>query len=183
MLYWHFRNLQCILAALFKPRLSDPTVAVTKKFFANPFDSDWGSGIQAGRFFTYTDAGRWDLSIRAGFLKAALKNKWVVIMGGQKIIHRKPIKIFRSFELTMQFIGWDDKWIYAAHVFRQNNEVKCVSFTKLGIRGKGKLVEPKLVFSAMRYDQAKAPPEWLLKHFENDLEVLNKTTDYLAPNS
>lgn len=181
MIYWHWRNFQCILAALLKPRIPDPTQAVTKIFFANPLDSDWGSVVSAGTFFTYTDAGRWELSIRAGFLRAALKNKWVVIMGGQKIIHRRPVKIFRSFSLTMQFVGWDNKWIYAAHVFRQGGDVKAVSFTKLGIRGRGKLVDPQLVFSAMGCPHAKAPPDWMLKHFADDVDVLNRTAELLVP--
>lgn len=178
-LYWHFRNIQCIVAAFLKPRLSDPTAIVTKSFIANPFDTDWGTAVQAGTFFTYTDAGRWDLSIRAGFLRSALKNKWVVIMGGQKIIHRKPIKLFRKFDLTMQFVGWDSKWIYAAHVFRQGGEVKCASFTKLGIRGKGKLVDPNLVFADMGYKEARLPPQWLLNYFNEDLETLNQCAELL----
>ncbi|MBS1983029.1 MAG: thioesterase family protein [Bdellovibrionales bacterium] len=117
MLYWHFRNWQCLLVALFKPKIAAPTLPVTKHFWANPFDSDWLHSIQAGKFFTYTDAARWELAVRSGFLGPAIKNRWVVILGGQKIIYRRPVRIFRRFSLTMQFVGWDDKWIYATHVF------------------------------------------------------------------
>jgi acyl-CoA thioesterase FadM len=181
MLYWHFRNLQCIVVALFKPRLSRPTAPLTKTFWANPFDSDWMNSIQAGRYFTYTDAARWELALRAGFLKPALKNKWVVILGGQKIIYRRPVKLFRSFKITMQFVGWDDKWLYAAHVFHQKNDVKCVSFTKIGLRGPGKkLVSPHEVFRSMGHTQTQEAPHWVLKHFESDVETLQEASTMLA---
>lgn len=180
MIYWHFRNLQCIFMAFFKPRLANPRSIVTKTFFANPFDSDWMSSIQAGRFFTYTDAARWELGIRAGFLKPAIKNRWVIISGGQKIIYRKPVKIFRFFQITMQFTGWDDKWLYAAHVFRQDGEVKCVSFTKLGLRVKRKLVNPHEVFGQMGYPGPHPVPEWVMRHFNQDIESL-KLCDVTVP--
>jgi acyl-CoA thioesterase FadM len=172
MLYWHFRNFQCILIGLFMPRLKDPSLPITRRFFANPFDSDWLNSIQAGRFFTYTDAARWELALRAGFLKPALKNKWVVILGGQKIIYRRPVRIFRSFDLTLQFVGWDDKWLYAAHVFRQGGEVKCTSFTKIGIRARGKLVSPTEVLTQMGHAAPNVPPESVLRHFNQDIETL-----------
>lgn len=180
MLYWHFRNLQCILAALLRPKLESPTAVVTKTFIANPFDSDWMSALQAGTFFLYTDAARWELAIRAGFLKAALKNKWVVILGGQKIIYMKPVKIWNRFQITMQFVGWDEKWIYAAHVFRQRGETKCVSFAKIGIRGRGKLVDPNQVFAQMGNPSLNPPPRWVLKHFDEDLESVSRCTEALV---
>src|SRR5690349_9428000 len=103
MLYWHYRNLTCFLSALFKSRLS-PQDSATKAFWANPFDTDWFSSVQAGRFFTYTDAGRWELAVRQGFIRPALKNRWVIIIGGQKIINRRPLRLFRRFTLTMKIL-------------------------------------------------------------------------------
>jgi acyl-CoA thioesterase FadM len=174
MLYWHFRNFQCILLSLFKPRLVNPTASITRRFWANPFDSDWLLVVQAGRYFTYTDAARWELAIRGGFLKPALKNKWVVILGGQKIIYRKPIKIFRTFDLTVQFVGWDEKWIYSQHVFRQGGDVKCVSFSKIGLRGNGRLVSPVEVFNKMGFTEVIVPPGDVLQYFSADLESLDR---------
>jgi hypothetical protein len=179
MLYWHFRNLQCILIGLLGRRLSDPTQTLTKTFWANPFDSDWLSGVQAGRFFTYTDAFRWVLAIRSGFFWPAVKGRWVVVLGGQKIIHRRPVRIFRRFQLSIQFVGWDDRWIYAAHVFRQGGEVKCVSFSKIGLRQFGKLLNPQIAFNAMGHSAPKAPPEWIAQSFDQDLNNFSRADESL----
>lgn len=179
MLYWHFRNIQCIFSAIFRPRLTDPFQVVTRSFWANPFDSDWLSSMQAGRFFTYTDAARWEMGVRAGFLKVALKNKWVIIMGGQKIIHRRPVRIFRRFELSMQFVGWDDKWLYAAHVFRQGGDLKATSFSKLGFRGHGRLVSPREVFGQLGHADERFPPSWVMQHFARDVEILSLADTHL----
>jgi len=183
MLYWHFRNIQCISLALFRPKLKSPTDILTLSFWANPFDSDWLSSVQAGRFFTYTDAARWELAVRAGFLKPAFKNRWVVILGGQKIMYRRPLKIFRKFQITMQFVGWDTKWIYAAHVFRQGSDVKCVSFSKIGLRARAGLVNPNSAFAAMGHIETKPPPVWVLRHFQEDLESVQAASKALPVNA
>jgi len=170
MLYWHFRNFQCMFLSLFKKPMA-PTEVVTKSFWANVFDADWFHSIQAGRFFTYTDAARWELAARIGFYKYVIKNKWVIILGGQKIIYRRPVKIFRKFTITMQITGWDDKWMYAAHAFRQSGQVCCVSFTKIGLRARGSLFSPVEALKMMGHNQV-TPPAWVIKHFQEDLETL-----------
>jgi acyl-CoA thioesterase FadM len=168
-----------LVAAFFRRRLRVPNEIIRKTFFANPFDSDWGQSIQAGRFFTYTDAARWEVAVRIGFLKGAIKNKWVIIMGGQKIIHRRPVRIFRRFTMTIQIVGWDDKWMYAAHAFRQGEELKCVTYSKIGLRGKRGLVSPIEAFHLLGHPHI-APASWVLKHFETDVDAFREA-DRLLP--
>ena len=172
MLYWHFRNFQCILCSFFRKKIN-PTEIISRKFFANPWDTDWGNSIQAGRFFTYTDAARWEIAGSLGFLKQSWKKKWVVIIGGQKIIYRHPVRIFKFFNLNMRILGWDDKWFYAAHKFEQKSKTCCVSFTKIGLRTNGKLFSPIQAFQQIGFEQI-IPPQWLLKHFQNDLETIQE---------
>jgi hypothetical protein len=178
MLYWHFRNFQCMVYGLLGKRLANPWVPLVRSFFANPFDSDWFRSIQAGRFFTYTDAARWEIAFRIGFLKPALKNKWVVILGGQKIVYRKPVKIFRKFQLEMKLDGCDDKWFYAVHHFRQDNQLKCVSFSKIGIRGPKGLVNPFEVVKHLGNHEIKRPSLQYMKYFDNDREILVDSVNY-----
>ena len=175
MLYWHFRNIQCIIAALFKAKVS-PNETLVKTFWANPFDSDWFNSIQAGRFFTYTDAARWEIAVRLGFLKLAIKKKLVVVLGGQKIIYRRPVRIFRRFKLKMRIVGWDHKWMYASHYFEQGSKIKCASFTKIGLRSKEGLYSPIKAFEDMGYSH-NPPPQWILNHFQDGLETLKNITE------
>ena len=179
MLYWHFRNIQCILAGLFKRKIL-PTESVVKTFWANVFDTDYLNSIQAGRYFTYSDAARWELAVRMGFLKLEIRNKWVVIIGGQKIIYGRPIRTFRRFSITMRITGWDDKWIYVAHAFRQRDKICVVSFSKIGLRSAKGLVSPIEVFEQMGHEHI-VPPPWVTKHFQDDLETLVTAYDKLLP--
>jgi hypothetical protein len=174
MLYWHFRNLQCILAAFFQPKLRSPLEITEGTFWANPFDTDWFNAIRAQGFITYTDAFRWNWGVRTGFFKAAIKHKWVVIAGGQKLVHRRPVKLFRRFQLSVKFLGWDDKWIYVQHTFRQNGEVKCVSFIKSGIRRGGVLLPPKEMFRVLGFVEELTPPAWCLRQFEGDKDIIRQ---------
>jgi acyl-CoA thioesterase FadM len=179
MLYWHFRQIQCIIAALFGARLTDPTTKMTSSFFANPFDSDWMNTIQAGRFLTYTDAARWGIGIRIGFLRAAFRHRWIIISGGQKLIYKRPVKIFRRFQITYQITGWDHKWMYVVHVFRQSGEEKCLVLSKLGFRSRGQLADPHVVFASVGYDERKIPPNWIVSQFAADLDVFKTASSEL----
>jgi len=155
------------------------TSTITHRYWANPFDSDWCNVINAGRYFTYTDAARWEIAGRTGFLKFLLKNKWVMIAGGQKIIYRRPVKIFRRFHLKSKIVGWDDKWIYTSFEFKQHNKTCSVLFTKLGIRSKEGLFSPINALSKLGQDQIN-PPDWVLKHFQDDIESLNSAAKFLS---
>lgn len=172
MLYWHLRCFQCIITGFFKSKIR-PTDVITKNFWANVFDTDWLTTIYAGRFLTYSDASRWELAVRSGLFRFALKKKIVFILGGQKIIHRRPIRIFRRFSLTLQFVGWDEKWMYAAHVYRQNGKVCCVSFAKIGLRKSAVLYSPATAFRELGYNSSTPAPEWVLKQFRGDAEDLS----------
>ncbi len=180
MIYWHFRNLQCIVAALFKSRISPSEImaseSIVKTFWANPFDSDWLNSIQAGRFFTYTDAARWEIAVRLGFLKLAMKKKLVVIVGGQKIINRRPVRIFRRFKLVMRITGWDDRWMYVSHYFEQNGKVATVVFSKIGMRSSAGLYSPKKAMEELGYSHM-APENWILKTFCDDLKTLGSIAE------
>jgi acyl-CoA thioesterase FadM len=172
MLYWYFRNVQCIVRAFFKSKI-DPTKTMTSTFWANPFDSDWMNSIYAGRYFTYTDAVRWEQGVRSGLFKYCFKKKLVVILGGQKIIYRRPVKLFRRFNIVVKIAGWDDKWIYAAHKFMQFDKTCVVSFTKIGLRRNGKLYSPIETFKGLGFSHVQTPG-WVEKHFQNDVETLKE---------
>lgn len=98
-----------MLAAFLKPRMRAADEVLRQTFVANPFDSDWMNSTYAGGFLTYADAARWGFIIRMGFFGLSLRKRWWTILGGQKIIHRRPVKIFRRVQLEIQLAGWDEK--------------------------------------------------------------------------
>jgi hypothetical protein len=133
--------------------------------------------MYAGRFLTYTDAARWELPIRLGFLRPALKHGWVIIMAGQKMVHRRPIRIFRKFEISIQLTGWDEKWFYVRHAFRQKGDTKGMVFSKIGIRNRKGLVAPREIMEAMGYSPDLSPPASMLELFASDLACLESASD------
>jgi acyl-CoA thioesterase FadM len=130
--------------------------------------------MQAGRYFTYTDTGRMELAVRTGLFHLLVKNKWVLIVGGQKIIYRRSVQIFKTFNLSMQLVGWDSKWMYIEHTFVQNGELCCVLHSKVGMRSKGKLVSPAEAFKATGQDHLVSPNIGnVIQLFEKDSETLS----------
>ena len=62
-----------------------------------------------------TELGRWDLSVRTGFLKYARKNRLYFPLASISAQFRRPLKRFQQFQLRTQIIYWDDEWIYISH--------------------------------------------------------------------
>lgn len=102
-------------------------------------------------------------------------------MGGQKLIYRKPILLFRKFKILIRLAGWDEKWFYVTHCFIQNDDTKCVVLCRLGIRNSAGLVQPGKIMESLNFSRVKMAPDWILDSFNSDLEILAKaklkTTD------
>ncbi len=105
-----------------------------------------------------------------------MKKKLVVILGGQKIIYRRPVRILRRFKLVMRITGWDDKWMYVSHYFEQNGTVSAAVISKIGMRSSAGLYSPKKAMEELGYSHM-APEDWILKTFRDDLETLGSIAE------
>lgn len=114
-----------------------------------------------------------------GMFGPMIKNKLVVIMGGQKIIYRHPVKLFKTFELAVQFSGWDEKWLYASHCFRQGGKACCISYSKVGFRRAGKLLSPLEAFKLFGLVVGVDKPKWVDSVFEKDLDLFGDVSESL----
>lgn len=39
------------------------------------------------------------------------------VLASQKTIYKKPLKMFRKFNITIKFEGTDEKWVYHKQIF------------------------------------------------------------------
>ena len=167
MFYYVLLNVFMIIRGFFKSKIN-LTDSITLKFRAGILNTDLNMHLQAGQYFTFTDIGRWDFAVRTGLFRHLLKTRTVVMVGGQKIIYRREIPFFKKFLVSMCIAGWDDDFIYAAHVFHRNGKICAVSASKVALVRKRKRISPKLELIRFGYGSSPEVTDWIQKWFKED---------------
>jgi hypothetical protein len=115
---------------------------------------------------------RWELIARSKLFKAIVKRGLVPTLGSQKIIYRKPLKIWSRFDVVLESVGADDKWVYHVHHFEQENEVKAIGITRSLIWKKDIPTALSDILNEVGATSKTNPALWVLKLFENDKEIV-----------
>jgi len=83
------------------------------------------------KYSYYMDFIRYELLFRTELYTNTVNRGMFAVLGSQKVIYKKPLKRWSKFSITLNLEGWDDKWAYHRQVFKQNNKVCAIGYTKL----------------------------------------------------
>lgn len=170
-MYLWFRFVFTIIRALLSPKIG-PTDKSVIRMRVLPTDVDVNR-MHNGRYFTLMDLGRIDLMIRQGFFFKCLRQKNYPLVASQFMRYRKSLKLFQSYEIHSQFVGWDKKFAYLEHRFVVDGELIATGFVKGLFRGaKGNL--PMDDMFALGGHVSKSPPfpKWI-SSFDEVVEEAN----------
>jgi acyl-CoA thioesterase FadM len=67
---------------------------IRRTFRVGPFDCDGLRVMKAAKYAVYMDFIRWELIARFKLYKAIVKRKLAPSLGSQKLIYRRPLKIW-----------------------------------------------------------------------------------------
>lgn len=155
---------------------------ITLSFRVRLFDCDALRIMSAYQYPNYMNFSSWDLAVRSGILRAFIKNRWSPLVGSQKAIYKKPLKLWTRFNVKASCVGWDDNWFYHQHYFIQGNEVKAIGTTKLAAWKNARIIPVLNVFGEAGIEyKIKRPPVWVENHFHQDRDDLNQF--YYTPDS
>ena len=172
MLFYWYNVVRILLMRTVKKRL-DVNRPFIKTFRVKAFDCDALRVMAAYKYFIYMDYARWEQFARTELYRAVLTRKLAPSLGSQKIIYRKPIKRGTRVSMHVEIAGWDNRWFYHVHTFMQQNEVKAIGVTRGLFWRKDKLnTLEEIVQSAGFSSTKKTPPDWVLKLFENDGQII-----------
>jgi hypothetical protein len=137
--YFNLSQLFWLIKGLLssKVKLTD---SIDVKFIVWPWLTEFWKTLSATEYMAFTDAARWELGARTNIIPLLRKHKAWVIVGGQKIIHRRPISLFSKVTVNMKFDGWDDKWLYVTQQFVSKDKLCAICFTKVSVRNKKGLI-------------------------------------------
>lgn len=140
------RMIRVLAAALLGRRrdLMDPSVLAFRVW---PNDLDVNLHMNNGRYLTIMDLGRTDLIVRAGFLRAMLRERWMPVLGGATVRFRRPLAPFQRYVLRTRVLCWDDKWVYLEQRFEtRGGQLACHAIVKgLFLAGRASVPPPEVL--------------------------------------
>ena len=172
MLYYWSRVLRILVEKNFQPPVSIEH-ALTRTFRVGPFDCDGLRVMTAFQYAAYMDFIRWEMIARSKLYQEIILKGFAPTLGSQKIIYRKPLKIWTRFQLRLETAGWDDKWVYHVHTFEQNGEVKAVGITRSLVWRKDKPQFLQQILTNVGVQNLHQPPAaWIVSLFQHDADII-----------
>jgi acyl-CoA thioesterase FadM len=119
---------------------------------------------------------RFEKMFRSKLYQNTVKKGMYAVLGSQKIIYKKPLKRWSTFTITLVLEGWDEKWVYHKQIFKQNNQVCAIGYTKAAFWKHKKAQDIQEVFKNCGVQQkVMKVSEYVQLIFENDYELLKST--------
>ncbi len=172
MLYYWYRILRILLSRKFQKPLAIDS-PVRRRFRVRMFDCDGLRVMTASRYPVYMDFVRWEIIARSDLYNLILKAGLAPTLGSQKIIYRRPLKIFSRFWVHLELAGWDDKWIYHVHTFVQDGRTAAIGVTRALIWKRDVSVSlQEIMIKAGVTEEVNMPAAWIQQLFENDKAIL-----------
>ncbi|MDU8886048.1 thioesterase family protein [Yeosuana sp. MJ-SS3] len=125
------------------------------------------------KYFYYMDLIRYEIMFRSSLYENTVKKGMFGVIGSQKVIYKKPLKRWTKFDITLILEGWDEKWIYHRQIFKQNNKIYAIGFTKITFwkNKKAQNINEIMANCGLTKNKLTSFSE-ILKSFENDYDII-----------
>jgi hypothetical protein len=145
-----FRMIWALFISLFRAKIPSHG-PLTRVFTVLPFlDCETGVTLNAARYFVLADIVQNECNLRSGFIGSGIRNGMWAVALGNTIYHRRAIKRFSRVRVTVELIGWDNKFFVWQNTFQNYRLETCaVSFTKVAVRSKQGVVSVEECFRMM----------------------------------
>lgn len=145
---------------------------IRRRFRVRLFDCDGFRVMTAAKYPMYMDFIRWEMIARSALFEAVVRRGLAPTLGSQKLIYRKPLKVWTTFELELELAGFDDKWIYHIHRFVQEGEVRALGITRALIWKRDVPTALTELMQAVGATEPMPPPAWVQVMFAADRDLL-----------
>jgi len=173
MLYYWIHILYIYVGSTFFWKKVDLESNLTRTRRVNILDCDSLRYMANSKYFYYMDFIRLEILFRSNLYENTFKKGMFPVIGSQKLIHKKPMKRLSKFTTTLVVEGWDDKWVYHRQIFKQNEEVYAIGFTKLAFWKNKKAQNMRTIIADSGVQKTSMNPSMeILGMFKNDYEII-----------
>ena len=160
-MYPYFRLVTTLLRGRKREALGIDQPSVME-FRAGIGDIDIFGELNNARYFNFMELGRWDYSLRVGFVKVMREKKWGLVVGGASIRYRRRIPLWQKFTLTTEMICHDERWFYFLQETHRHGKICSSALIKAGATSQGGLVPATDVAIALnREGWGEEMPDWV----------------------
>ncbi len=131
--YWLHLLYIVIVSKLFWSKV-DLTSNQTRKRRISILDCDTFRYMSNSKYAYYMDFIRFEKMFRSKLNDNTVKKGMFTVLGSQKIIYKKPLKMWSTFHITLVLEGWDYKWVYHKQFFTQNDQVCTIGYTRAAFK-------------------------------------------------
>lgn len=117
----------------------------------SPAEIDVYAHMNNGKYFTLMDVGRWELAIRTGLLRAAMRHGWRPVAVSVAARFKKELTAFDRVELTSAIRAWDEKYFYVEHRFEKAGALHAQGFVQIVSKRARVTVPPAELFAQVGY--------------------------------
>ncbi|WP_281502419.1 acyl-CoA thioesterase [Arenibacter sp. S6351L] len=181
MVYYWLHLLYIFIGSKLFWKEVDLTSNQTRKRRVSILDCDTFRYMSNAKYAYYMDFIRFEKMFRSKLFDNTVKKGMYAVLGSQKIIYKKPLKMWSTFTITLILEGWDDKWVYHSQVFEQNNQVCAIGYTKAAFWKGKKAQDLEMIFKncGVTINEMKISEE-IQDIFNSDYQLLKNTTDILT---
>lgn len=138
-------------------------------FRCRPWDLDMFLEMNNGRILTLYDLGRYDLSIRTGFMKVLKDNRWGLVVAGASTRYRRRVRLFNKVTMRTQIAGFDERWIYIIQSMWVKGQPTSSVLLRTGVTEKGRTISTTRVREALGVaDWQLEPTGWVKDWIDGD---------------
>jgi len=173
MIYYWIHIIYLFIGSKLIWSKTDLTSDLTRKQRVNILDCDTFRYMANSKYSYYMDFIRFEKMFRSKLYENTVKKGMYAVLGSQKIIYKKPLKRWSTFTITLVLEGWDEKWVYHKQVFKQNNQVCAIGYTKAAFWKHKKAQEISGIFKNCDVQQKEMKiSENIQSIFDNDYSLL-----------
>ncbi|MEM9971841.1 MAG: acyl-CoA thioesterase, partial [Pseudomonadota bacterium] len=108
-----------------------------------PWDTDMFGELNNGRILTLFELGRWQSTVRYGFLRYFLKNRMSFAVAGVSVRYRRRIPVFQRYRIQTRVLGYGERFIYIEQSMWQGDTPCHHMLLRAAIRDKDGTVLPR----------------------------------------
>lgn len=155
-----------------------PTSDLTRTRRVNLLDCESFRYMANSKYFYYMDLIRYEIVFRSKLYDSTVKKGMFGVLASQKIIYKKPLKIFKKFDISLVIEGFDEKWVYHRQTFKQNGQICAIGYTKAGFWKNKKAQDISEIMKNSDSEYKIKPPSAEVKGmFENDYITLKTNNE------
>lgn len=149
----------------------------SRKYRVSLLDCDTFRYMSNAKYAYYMDFIRFEKMFRSKLFDNTVKKGIYAVLGSQKIIYKKPLKLWSTFKITLVTEGWDNKWVYHSQVFEQDDQVCAIGYTKAAFWKDKKAQDIHMILKncGIATEEMKVREE-ILDIFNSDYHLLKETS-------